>query len=270
MACIGRDRLVKLAEVSRYVSELANLRPFPRQPYVGTSAFTHKGGLHVSGVNKWKESYQHIDPATVGNRSGVLVSELSGVSNIVQKARERGLPLDRKEEARRILEQVKTLESRGFQYEEAEASFELLVHRARSDYKPPFELVDFMVVVESRRRPAAGGGEVLAEATVKVRVGDQVVHTASEGDGPVNALDAALRKALTWFYPDVAQVQLTDYKVRILDESAGTESQVRVLIESGDGQHQWRTVGSSENIIEASWLALADSLEYWLLKKSAA
>ena len=270
VACIGRDRLVKLAEVSRYVSELANLRPFPRQPYVGTSAFTHKGGLHVSGVNKWKESYQHIDPAAVGNRSGVLVSELSGVSNIIQKARERGLPLDRREEARGILEQVKTLESRGFQYEEAEASFELLVHRARSDYKPPFELVDFMVVVESRRRPAAGGGEVLAEATVKVRVGDQVVHTASEGDGPVNALDAALRKALTWFYPDVARVELTDYKVRILDESAGTESQVRVLIESGDGRHQWRTVGSSENIIEASWLALADSLEYWLLKKSAA
>ena len=268
VACIGRDRLVKLAEASRYVSELANLRPFPRQPYVGTSAFTHKGGLHVSGVNKWKESYQHIDPAAVGNRSGVLVSELSGVSNIVQKARERGLPLDRREEARGILEQVKTLESRGFQYEEAEASFELLVHRARSDYKPPFELVDFMVVVESRRRPAAGGGEVLAEATVKVRVGDQVIHTASEGDGPVNALDAALRKALTWFYPDVARVELTDYKVRILDESAGTESQVRVLIESGDGQHQWRTVGSSENIIEASWLALADSLEYWLLKKA--
>ena len=269
LACIGSDRLQKLTEVSRYVSELANLRPFARQPYVGMSAFTHKGGLHVSGVNKWKESYQHIDPAAVGNRSGVLVSELSGVSNIVHKARERGLPLARREEARRILEQVKLLESRGFQYEEAEASFELLVHRARSDYKPPFELVDFMVVVESRRRPAAGGGEVLAEATVKVRVGDQVIHTASEGDGPVNALDAALRKALTWFYPDVAQVELTDYKVRILDESAGTEWQVRVLIESGDGQHQWRTVGSSENIIEASWLALADSLEYWLLKKSA-
>jgi len=269
MACIGSDHLQKLTEVSRYVSELANLRPFARQPYVGTSAFTHKGGLHVSGVNKWTESYQHIDPAAVGNRSGVLVSELSGVSNIVHKAKERGLPLARREEARRILEQVKLLESRGFQYEEAEASFELLVHRARSDYKPPFELVDFMVVVESRRRPAAGGGEVLAEATVKVRVGDQVIHTASEGDGPVNALDAALRKALTWFYPDVARVELTDYKVRILDESAGTESQVRVLIESGDGQHQWRTVGSSENIIEASWLALADSLEYWLLKKSA-
>ena len=269
LATIGRDRLVKLTEVSRHISELANLRPFPRQPYVGTGAFTHKAGLHVSAVNKWTESYQHIDPAAVGNSSGVLVSELSGVSNIVQKARERGLPISRREEARRILEQVKTMESRGFQYEEAEASFELLVHRAQSNYKPPFELVDFMVVVESRRRPAAGGGEVLAEATVKVRVGGEVIHTASEGDGPVNALDAALRKALTWFYPEVARVQLTDYKVRILDESAGTESQVRVLIESGDGQRQWRTVGSSENIIEASWLALADSLEYWLLQKAS-
>ena len=270
LAAIGRDRLAKLAEVSRHISELANLRPFPRQPYVGTSAFTHKGGLHVSAVSKWEESYQHIDPAAVGNRAGVLVSELSGVSNIVHKARERGLPISRREEARRILEQVKTMESRGFQYEEAEASFELLVHRAQSNYKPPFELVDFMVVVESRRRPAAGGGQVLAEATVKVRVGDEVIHTASEGDGPVNALDAALRKALTWFYPEVARVELVDYKVRILDESAGTQSQVRVLIESGDGTHQWRTVGSSENIIEASWLALADSLEYWLLRKSSA
>ncbi len=270
LASIGRKRLASLTEVSRHISELANLRPFPRQPYVGTSAFTHKGGLHVSAVSKWPESYQHIDPAEVGNRSGVLVSELSGVSNIVHKARERGLPISRREEARRILEQVKTMESRGFQYEEAEASFELLVHRAQTTYKPPFELVDFMVVVESRRRPAAGGGEVLAEATVKVRVGEQVIHTASEGDGPVNALDAALRKALVWFYPQVAQVKLIDYKVRILDESAGTESQVRVLIESGDGEHQWRTVGSSENIIEASWLALADSLEYWLIRQASA
>jgi 2-isopropylmalate synthase len=268
LSCISDVRLKKLTEVSRYVGELANLRPFPRQPYVGTSAFIHKGGLHVSGVSKWEESYQHIDPEAVGNRSGVLVSELSGVSNIVRKARERGLPLSRREEARRILNQVKSLESRGFQYEEAEASFELLVRRGQPDYKPPFELIDFMVVVESRRRPASGGGEILAEATVKVRVGEQVMHTASEGDGPVNALDNALRKALTWFYPSVAQVRLTDYKVRILDETAGTESQVRVLIESGDGRNQWRTVGSSTNIIEASWLALADSLEYWLVKNS--
>jgi len=266
---LGPERLKKLTEVARFVSELANLRPFPRQPYVGARAFAHKAGLHVAGMNKWEESYEHIDPDAVGNRSGVLVSELSGVGNIVYKARERGLPVPQGDEARRILEQVKLLEGRGFQYEEAEASFELLVHRAQPDHRPPFELVDFMVVIESRRRPAAGGGEVLAEAMVKVKVGDQVMHTASEGDGPVNALDIALRKALTWFYPGVAQVKLVDYKVRILEESAGTESQVRVLIESSDGENQWRTVGSSSNIIQASWLALADSLEYWLLKKSA-
>ncbi len=241
--CVGAERLKKLAEVSRFVSELANVRPFPRQPYVGTRAFAHKAGLHVSGLNKWEESYQHIDPDAVGNRSGVLVSELSGVSNIIYKARERGLPVPHGDEARRILEQVKLLESRGFQYEEAEASFELLVRRAQPDHRSPFELVDFMVVIEGRRRPAAGGGEMLAEAMVKVKVGDQVIHTASEGDGPVNALDMALRKALTWFYPQVAKVQLVDYKVRILEESAGTESQVRVLIESTDGEHQWRTVG---------------------------
>ena len=265
--CLGPERLPRLTEVSRYVSELANLRPFPRQPYVGTAAFTHKAGLHVSGVNKWEDAYQHVEPRAVGNRSDVLISELSGISNIVYKAREKGLRVTRGEEARRLLEQVKLLESRGFQYEGAEASFEILVRRAEPDYQAPFELVDFMVVVESRRRPSSGGDEILAEATVKVKVGDQMMHTASEGDGPVNALDCALRKALVWFYPGLAGVQLVDYKVRILDESAGTESQVRVLIESSDGEHQWRTVGSSTNIIEASWLALADSLEYWLLKQ---
>ncbi|HJX69855.1 MAG TPA: citramalate synthase [Dehalococcoidia bacterium] len=268
--CLSDEQLAKLTEVSHYVNELANLTPVARQPYVGSSAFAHKGGLHVSGLTKWEESYQHIDPEIVGNRSGVLVSELSGVSNIIYKAKERGLDLSsRGEEARRILEQVKLLESRGFQYEGAEASFELLVRHAQPDYRSPFELVDFMVVVEKRRRPAASGEEILAEATVKVKVGEQVIHTASEGDGPVDALDKALRKALTQFYPSLAQVKLVDYKVRILDESAGTEAQVRVLIESSDGQEEWRTVGSSANIIEASWLALADSLEYWLVRRSA-
>jgi 2-isopropylmalate synthase len=265
--CLSDEQLAKLTEVSRYVSELANLPPVTRQPYVGSSAFTHKAGIHVSGVTKWEESYQHIDPELVGNQSGVLVSELSGVSSIIYKAKERGLDLPRGEEARRILEQVKLMESRGFQYEGAEASFELLVRHAQPDYRSPFELVDFMVVVERRRRPAAGGEEILAEATVKVKVGEQVIHTASEGNGPVDALDKALRKALTQFYPSLAEVKLVDYKVRILDESAGTEAQVRVLIESSDGEQEWTTVGSSTNIIEASWLALADSLEYWLLRK---
>ncbi len=265
--CLSDEQLAKLTEVSHYVSELANLPPVARQPYVGVSAFAHKAGLHVSGLTKWGESYQHIDPKLVGNQSGVLVSELSGVSSIVYKAKQRGFELPRGEEARRILEQVKLMESRGFQYEGAEASFELLVRHAQPDYCSPFELVDFMVVVERRRRPAASGEEILAEATVKVKVAEQVIHTAAEGNGPVDALDKALRKALTQFYPSLARIRLVDYKVRILEESAGTGSQVRVLIESSDGEEEWRTVGSSTNIIEASWLALADSLEYWLVKK---
>jgi 2-isopropylmalate synthase len=202
----------------------------------------------------------------------VVVSELSGKGNILYKAKERGLALPLKgEEARKLLEQVKLLESQGFQYDNAEASFELLVHRARPDYQPPFELVDFMVVVEKRRRPSTQKGmeEMLSEAVVKVRVGTEIMHTAAEGNGPVNALDQALRKALLQFYPSLVQVKLVDYKVRILEESVGTTAQVRVLIESSDGVDEWRTVGSSTNIIEASWLALADGLEYWLLKQKA-
>jgi 2-isopropylmalate synthase len=200
----------------------------------------------------------------------VVVSELSGKGNIIYRAREMGVDLPLKgKEAQRLLEQVKLLESRGFQYDNAEASFELLVHRAEPEYQPPFELVDFMVVVEKRRRPPARKSmeEMLSEAMVKVKVGSEIMHTVAEGNGPVNALDQALRKALLQFYPSLAAVKLVDYKVRILEESVGTESQVRVLIESGDGAEQWRTVGSSTNIIEASWLALADSLEYWLLKQ---
>ena len=201
----------------------------------------------------------------------MVVSELSGRRNIIYKAKELGIGFPAEgEEVKQLLEQVKLLESRGFQYDNAEASFELLLHRAKSGYKPPFELVDFMVVVEEkRRRPSTrrSQGEMLSEAIVKVKVGDEIMHTAAEGNGPVNALDLALRKALLQFYPSLAQVQLVDYKVRILEESTGTESQVRVLIESSDGIDEWHTVGSSTNIIEASWLALADGLEYWLLKQ---
>ena len=267
--CVTDEQLSRLAEVSHYVSEIANLSPDTHLPYVGTSAFTHKGGVHVSGMMKMEGSYHHIDPEMVGNRQRVLVSELSGKGNIIYKARERGLPLSLQRE-QVILEQIKSLESRGFQYEGAEASFELLLYRAQPDYHSPFELVDFMVVVEKRRRPPAGGDleGMLAEATVKVRVGTEIMHTAAEGNGPVNALDCALRKALVKFYPSLEAVKLVDYKVRILEESAGTESQVRVLIESSDGEEEWRTVGSSANIIEASWMALADSLEYWLLKRA--
>jgi len=268
--CATKEQLAKLTEVSHFVSEVANLIPDAWSPYVGTSAFSHKGGLHVSGMRKWKESYQHIDPTQVGNQPKVLVSELSGKANILQKARERGIDLPPKgKEAEKLLEQVKLLESHGFQYENAEASFELLLHRAKPDYQPPFELVDFMIVVERRRRPPTRKSleDTLSEAMIKVKIGDEVIHTAAEGNGPVNALDDALRKALLQFYPSLAQVRLVDYKVRILEESGGTGSQVRVLIESSDGVEEWRTVGSSSNIIEASWLALADSLEYWLLKQ---
>ena len=271
--CVTNAQLAKLTEVSHYVSEAANLVPDTFSPYVGTSAFSHKAGLHVSGMAKWEQSYQHIDPAKVGNKPRVLVSELSGRRNIIHKAKELGLDLSlTKEEAKKLLEQVKLLESHGFQYEGAEASFELLAHRAKPGYKSPFELVDFMVVIERRRRPSTRKSleEMLSEAIVKVRVGTEIMHTVAEGNGPVNALDRALRKALLQFYPSLAQVKLVDYKVRILEESIGTESQVRVLIESSDGVDEWRTVGSSTNIIEASWLALADSLEYWLLKQKAA
>ena len=269
--CITDGQLAKLTEVSHYVSEVANLIPDAFSPYVGLSAFSHKAGLHVSGLSRWAESYQHIDPARVGNKPKVLVSELSGKENIIRKAKEMGLDLPAKgKEAKKLLEQVKLFESRGFQYENAEASFELLIHRSKPDYQPSFELVDFMVVVEKkRRRPSTQKSleEMLAEAVVKVKVGNEIMHTAAEGNGPVNALDQALRKALLRFYPSIAAVRLVDYKVRILEESVGTGSQVRVLIESTDGVDEWRTVGSSTNIIEASWLALADSLEYWLLKQ---
>ncbi len=270
--CVTNEQLAKLTEISHYVSEVANLVPDPFAPYVGPSAFSHKAGYHMAGMTKWSEAYQHIDPEKVGNYQRTVVSELSGKRNITTKAKELGVDLPTQpKEIQKLLQRVKFLESRGFQYENAEASFELLVHRAKPDYQPPFELVDFMVVVEKRRRPPSQESleGMLSEAMVKVRVGTEAIHTVAEGNGPVNALDQALRKALLQFYPSVATVRLVDYKVRILEESVGTGAQVRVLIESSDGVEEWRTVGGSTNIIEASWLALADSLEYWLLKQKA-
>jgi 2-isopropylmalate synthase len=270
--CVTDKQLEQLTEVAHYVSEAANLSPNPFLPYVGASAFSHKAGYHMAGMTKWVESYQHIDPGKVGNRQRTVVSELSGKRNIVYKAKELGMNLSSQSKVtQKLLEQVKLLESRGFQYENAEASFELLVQRAKADYHPPFELVDFMVVVEKRRRQPVQESpeEMLSEAMVKVRVGKEIMHTAAEGNGPVNALDQALRKSLLRFYPSIAEVKLVDYKVRILEESIGTGAQVRVVIESTDGIEEWRTVGGSTNIIEASWLALADSLEYWLLKQRA-
>jgi 2-isopropylmalate synthase len=262
--CISHEQLTLLAEVSRYVSELANLIPDPHMPYVGDSAFAHKGGIHVSAIRKADETYEHIDPDLVGNRQRVLISDLSGKSNVLYKADQYGLKLNNgTADVRLILDQVKNLEKQGFQFEGAEGSFELLMRRTQPGYELPFELLDFLVLVETRV-----GIDILAEATVKIRVGDEVMHTAAQGDGPVNALDVAMRKALLPFYPVLANSRLTDYKVRVLDESAGTCAPVRVLITSTDGERSWGTVGSSPNIIEASWLALADSLEYALLLSS--
>lgn len=268
---LSDEQLAKLTEVSRYVAEVANLGQEASLPYVGSSAFAHKGGLHVAGVAKWADAYQHIDPAKVGNQPKIVVSELAGRRNILYKAKELGLEFPPQgKEAQKLLEQIKVLESRGFQYENAEASLKLLFHRAQPDYEPPFKLVDFIVIVETQRRTPTkkAADDTISEATIKVKVGDEVFHTAAEGNGPVNALDEALRKALVQYYPSIARVKLIDYKVRILEESIGTGSQVRVLIESSDGIDQWRTVGSSTNIITASWLALADSLEYWLMKEN--
>jgi 2-isopropylmalate synthase len=268
LKCMSSGNLAKLTEAAHYISSVANLALDRHLPFVGDSSFAHKGGMHVAALIKSSESYHHIKPDLVGNHHRVVVSELSGKGNILYKARERGISLPVKgEDARKLLADIKDLENRGFQYEDADASFELLMRRSQDDYKPPFQLIDFMVVVERhRRRPSRSEeGETLAEATVKVKVEDRIIHTAAEGNGPVNALDQALRKALVEYYPTVAAITLQDYKVRILSEASGTASQVRVLIECSDGERSWRTVGSSTNIIEASWLALADGLEYWLL-----
>jgi 2-isopropylmalate synthase len=259
---VSAESLAHLTDLSRYVAELANLAPSPTMPYVGTSAFAHKAGMHVNAVMKVERSFQHVDPELVGNRKRILVSELSGRSNILRKAEEFGLA-DKLDDAalRGVLDRIKDLESRGFAFEGAEGSVELMMLRATEDYRPAFELVDFMVLVERRR-----GRGLLAEATVKLQVNGQTFLTAAEGDGPVNALDQAMRKALVPRYPQLANVYLSDFKVRILNEDSGTAAVTRVLIDSTDGHNTWTTVGSSENIIEASWIALADSLEYALAK----
>jgi 2-isopropylmalate synthase len=259
LECVPPEKLANLTELSHYVAEVANLAHDPYLPYVGASAFVHKGGIHVAAMLKNTVSYQHMDPALVGNQRRTVVSELSGRGNLADKAQEFGLDVNNKQ-TREVLEQIKSLEAQGFTFEGAEASVELMLRRTHASYVPPFELIDFMVVVERRR-----GRPVLAEATVKVRVGPRLMHTAAEGNGPVNALDAALRKALLDVYPQLAGIKLADYKVRILDSDTGTAANVRVLIDTKHGDRRWSTVGASTNIIEASWRALADSMEYALL-----
>ncbi|MEX0763490.1 MAG: citramalate synthase [Dehalococcoidia bacterium] len=267
--CIPDDQLASLTTLSNYISEVVNRRPSPFQPYVGTSAFAHKGGLHAAATEKSVSAYQHIEPSLVGNTNAVVVSELSGRGNVMRRIRELGLSDDLNDaDARRIVEYVKAREAEGFSYEGAHASFDLVVRRCLPNYEAPFELMDFMVLVENRRNGNGGSHPLLSEATIKVRVGEDTLHTAAEGNGPVGALDNALRKALTEFYPHLAQVRLTDYKVRVVNEGAGTGAAVRVVIESADDRNVWHTVGASANIIEASWLALADSLEWWLITET--
>ena len=247
----------RFTEFARTVAEIANLALPAQQPFVGLGAFAHKGGQHVAAVLKDSDAYQHIDPGLVGNQQRVLVSELSGRGNVLSKAREFGLELDRDDpETRRLVQHLKELEHRGYSYEAADASFELLLRRLRPDYTAPWRVVDFTTMVRKH------GAAVQAEATVKVEVGDEVYHTAASGNGPVNALDAALRKALIPSFPALKGVRLLDYKVRILDGGAGTAATTRVLVESGKGSRRWATVGCSSNIIEASLEALLDSLEY--------
>jgi 2-isopropylmalate synthase len=257
--CVSAENLSRLVDLSRYVAEVANLPHDRNLPFVGASAFAHKGGIHVAAMRKNERSYQHIEPGLVGNSNRTLVSELSGRGNVLDKASQFGVEVS-KQEAYDALAQIKSLEAQGFSFESAEASVRVMLSQMKPEYKAPFELIDFLVVVEHRQ-----GRGMLAEASVKVRVGDQIMHTAAEGNGPVSALDAALRKALEGVYPALANVRLSDYKVRILDSENGTAASVRVLIDTKNGDHRWSTVGASTNIIEASWRALADSMEYALL-----
>ncbi len=262
---VSDEQLARLTETARFADELANMIPDKSQPYVGQSAFAHKAGLHVAAITKSAGSYTHVEPGRVGNTERVLVSELSGRRNIVEKLREQGVELELTEgQARVVLAHVKEQEARGFQYESSEASFELLVRRSLGAYEAPFDLEDFLIV--ERRRPGRGDDEndMQAEAMVKVRVGDRLSQTAADGNGPVSALDLAVRRALLESYPELERVHLLDYKVRIINPGGGANAAVRVLIESSDGLSLWRTVGASTDVIEASWMALQDAYEYWL------
>lgn len=258
--CLPAGGLKELYELSHFVDEVANLTPNDHLPYVGKSAFAHKGGVHVAAMRRNEHSYQHIKPELVGNSMRVVVSDLSGRGNILSKAEENGLDVTNHEVVVDVLNEVKDLEAKGFSFEAAEASVAMMLMRQQVDYKPPFELIDFFVNVEHRQ-----GRGLFAEAMVKVLVDGEVLHTAAEGNGPVNALDIALRKALQTTYPKLGTFHLADFKVRILDSDKGSEATTRVLIDTQNGTKRWSTVGASANIIEASWRALVDSIEYGLM-----
>ena len=260
--CLPEGKLAELTPLSHFVAEVANLVPDPRQPYVGQTVFAHKGGIHVSAVQRNPATYEHIPPETVGNQRRVLVSELSGQSNVNYKAKELGIDLaESNATAHAIVQQIKELEAEGYQFESAEASFELLIKKAQGRCPSFFDIVGFRVIT------SRNNGTSLAEAIVKVKVNGDKRHEVAEGDGPVNALDRALRKALVEDYPALNKVHLTDFKVRVLNAQAATAARVRVLIESTDGNTSWSTVGVSEDVVEASYRALIDSVEFFLLKQ---
>ncbi len=260
--CLSKFEFKDLTDASRFVAEISNIKQQDSQPYVGKSAFAHKAGVHVNAIMKKPKSYEHLDPKKVGNERRLLISELSGKSSIVGKASDMGVKLDKNSDnAKKILTKVQDMEKEGFQFELAEASLMLLMRRASENFKSHFELEDFRVIVEKR-----GDKEIVSEATVKLKIGKGLKHTVSLGDGPVHAMDRALRKALEEVYPNLKEMHLSDFRVRVLDEKAATAAKVRVLVQSQDKDDSWWTVGVSENIIEASWLALKDSIEYKLVR----
>jgi 2-isopropylmalate synthase len=266
--CIQDEQLAKLTQASRLISEVVNLAPDDHAPFVGRSAFAHKGGIHVSAVERNPLTYEHIEPETIGNRRRIVISDQSGLSNVLAKARTFGHELNKQDPAcRQILERLKGLESEGYQFEAAEASFDLLMREALGYRQQFFELKGFQVHCDMLQ--SISGDYSNALATIKVTVNGKDILEAAEGNGPVSALDAALRKALQNFYPEIAQFQLTDYKVRILDGGAGTSAKTRVLIESSNGQKRWTTVGVSPNILEASYQAVVEGIEYGLLLQSS-
>jgi len=260
--CLPDAAMGKLKELSQFVDEIANIRHDPRQPWVGEAAFAHKGGTHVNAVQKVVRSYEHIDPTIIGNTRRVLISDLAGRSNIVMKAHELGFKVSNDTpELKEILTRIKQLEHEGYEFEAAEGSLALVIRKILKHQEPPFKVESYHVSMRRDRSIS------VCQASVKVQVDGVVEHTIAEGDGPVNALDQALRAALIKFYPRLKKVQLMDYKVRILDSTAGTGARTRVLIESTDGKNEWGTVGVHDNIIEASLQALVDSIEYALMRK---
>jgi 2-isopropylmalate synthase len=262
--CVPEEKLRQLTELSRYVSEVANVPPFNQRPFVGKSAFTHKGGVHVSAIQKTPTAYEHMEPQQVGNRRRVLVSDLSGKSNIDYKAREMEIKLGGNGyDSQKIVGEIKRLEDEGYQFDAAEGSLELLIKKVTGQFQEPFTLESFRVTTEKNR-----SGPSTCQATIKISVGAEDEITAAEGDGPVNALDNALRKALTKLFPQIAEMGLVDFKVRVIDGGGGTASKVRVQIESRDTREIWSTIGVSENIIEASWQALVDSFQYKLSREN--